>query len=153
MAQVTGKKVATTPMPTPTGTSGAIIDSFNTQDDQTVNAPSIHIVKDALTTINGSLVKLSPTTQVTSTSIKNSDYTNVTISTAGLYSIKVKNNDGVTATLNVGIQDSNGNRIFELIRLNAGSYATLQTPFFYMEAGTYSIRASGGSLGELIKLS
>lgn len=57
MAQVTGKKVATTPMPTPTGTSGAIIDSFNTQDDQTVNAPSIHIVKDALTTINDNLTE------------------------------------------------------------------------------------------------
>lgn len=55
MSQVTGKKVAVTPMPTPTGTSGAIIDSFNTQDDQTVNAPSIHIVKDALTTINDNL--------------------------------------------------------------------------------------------------
>lgn len=55
MSQVTGKKVAVTPMPTPSGTSGAIIDSFNTQDDQTVNAPSIHIVKDALTTINDNL--------------------------------------------------------------------------------------------------
>ena len=55
MAQVTGKKVATTPMPTPTGISGNVIDSFNTQDDQTVNAPSIHIVKDALTTINDNL--------------------------------------------------------------------------------------------------
>ena len=55
MSQVTGKKVATTPMPTPTGISGNIIDSFNTQDDQTVNAPSIHIVKDALTTINDNL--------------------------------------------------------------------------------------------------
>ena len=55
MAQVTGKKVATTPMPTPTGTSGAIIDSFNTQDDKTVNAPSIHIVEDALNTINTNL--------------------------------------------------------------------------------------------------
>lgn len=58
MSQVTGKKVAVTPMPTPTGTSGAIIDSFNTQDDQTVNAPSIHIVKDALTTINDNLTSL-----------------------------------------------------------------------------------------------
>lgn len=57
MSQVTGKKVAVTPMPTPTGTSGAIIDSFNTQDDQTVNAPSIHIVKDALTTINDNLAQ------------------------------------------------------------------------------------------------
>ena len=64
MAQVTGKKVATTPMPTPTGTSGAIIDSFNTQDDQTVNAPSIHIVKDAITTINDKLTiqSYTPTT-------------------------------------------------------------------------------------------
>lgn len=58
MAQVTGKKVATTPMPTPTGTSGAIIDSFNTQDDKTVNAPSIHIVEDAITTINDNLSEL-----------------------------------------------------------------------------------------------
>ena len=57
MSQVTGKKVATTPMPTPTGISGNVIDSFNTQDDQTVNAPSIHIVKDALTTINDNLAQ------------------------------------------------------------------------------------------------
>lgn len=78
MAQVTGKKVATTPMPTPTGTSGAIIDSFNTQDDKTVNAPSIHIVEDAITTINDNLSKTTISTDTRIALTYNTEYTTLT---------------------------------------------------------------------------
>lgn len=52
MSQVTGKKVAVTPMPTPTGSEGAIINSWNTSDDKTKNAPSMQLVKNDLDTIN-----------------------------------------------------------------------------------------------------
>ena len=71
MSQVTGKKVATTPMPTPTGTSGAIIDSFNTQDDKTVNAPSIHIVEDAINAISETYTNLyTSSTEVSETTVE-----------------------------------------------------------------------------------
>ena len=54
MAQVTGRKVATTPIvPTPSG--GRIINSWNTSDDKTINAPSIKIVEDKFDEINDNL--------------------------------------------------------------------------------------------------
>ena len=46
MAQVTGRKVATTPIvPTPSG-GGNVINSWNTSDNKETNAPSIKIVED-----------------------------------------------------------------------------------------------------------
>ena len=55
MAQVTGRKVATTPIvPTPSG-GGNVINSWNTSDNKETNAPSMKIVKDGLDEINDNL--------------------------------------------------------------------------------------------------
>lgn len=56
MAQVTGRKVATTPIvPTPSG--GNVINSWNTSDNKETNAPSMKIVKDDLDAINDNLAQ------------------------------------------------------------------------------------------------
>ena len=57
MAQVTGRKVATTPIvPTPSG-GGNVINSWNTSDNKETNAPSMKIVKDGLDEINDNLAQ------------------------------------------------------------------------------------------------
>ena len=57
MAQVTGRKVATTPIvPTPSG-GGNVINSWNTSDNKETNAPSIKIVEDKFDEINDNLTQ------------------------------------------------------------------------------------------------
>lgn len=74
MAQVTGRKVATTPI-TPTPSGGNVINSWNTSDNKETNAPSMKIVKDGLDEINDNLSKttISQDTKVILT--KNTEYT------------------------------------------------------------------------------
>lgn len=65
MAQVTGRKVATTPIvPTPSG--GNVINSWNTSDNKETNAPSMKIVKDDLDAINDNLTSKLLYTEITS---------------------------------------------------------------------------------------
>lgn len=138
MSQVTGKKVAVTPMPTPTGTSGAIIDSFNTQDDKTVNAPSIHIVEDAITTINdklnniGNTVSYSNTVQGGSTNTWVDLLTVPNLQNGGIYVVtaNVVCNKSLTNTLGVcTLSKNDSNTKYLRMNLESGGGGFLSSIF------------------------